>query len=73
MVLPVTACTTAPEPLVPEVSTLPNAWMLHKQPVWVAPAKSMVTALLVGEAPMALNRVVLFRGVAMVAQVTVAT
>jgi hypothetical protein len=69
---PGTACTTAPEPSVPEVSTLPNSWILHKHPVWL-PVNEIVTVPLVGEAPMALYRVVRFVGVAMVPQVTVAT
>jgi hypothetical protein len=72
-VLFVLFCTTAPEPLVPEVSTFPNWWMLHRQPVWVTPPKAMVTAPAVGAAPIALNRVVRYRGVAMVPQVTVFT
>jgi len=72
--LPVTLCTTAPEPFVPEVSTPPNCSIVQAQPFWVLPApKFMVTAPAVGAAPIALKRVVRAVGAAMVPQATVAT
>jgi hypothetical protein len=70
---PVTDCTTAPEPSVPEVSTPLNWITLHKQADCEVLPKLMAMVPVVGESPMALNRVVLFRGVPVVPQVTVFT
>lgn len=47
--------TTAPEPLVPVVSTPLNSKICHWQPFWVRPAKSMVTAPALGLATMPRN------------------
>src|SRR5206468_7175958 len=52
---PVAVRTTAPEPLVPDVSTPENSTMLHAIDFWVLDPKSMVTAPAVGDAPIARN------------------
>src|SRR5207247_1893155 len=60
--VPVAVCTTAPEPLVPDVSTPENSTMLHAMDSWPL-EKLMVTLPAVGDAPIARNSVMRSRKV----------
>src|SRR5206468_8764734 len=59
---PARNCLTAPEPLVPDVSTPENSTMLHEMDCW-AFEKLMVTLPAVGDAPIARNSVMRSRKV----------